>query len=573
MQIKSLTFMKRKFLRLYMAGIFSMLVTIILPLTDSVIGGQVIGEDALVAINIVIPAFNVASFLGGLVCFGIPVLYSNAMGAFDKDEANRLYSIGLISSLFIGLLYFLILVFFGEYYIQSYGAEPGILELAHPYFFWYKLNILITPFFLFLNELVMADGNEMLGTISCVTQFVVNLVGSIILSHPLGMSGIGMASFLGTACSTGVLMLHYLSKGCSLKFVRYFNFKKLLKIASFSIVDSLTYLYAAIFVSVVNYFVIANIGEQYLPIVSIYSFMFEFMILFNGIAAALNPMVAIYNSEENYKSIHTVMKFASRVSVVFGALMTILMFIAAPAVPHILGINSSELVQMSTFAIRCIALFFIFVSLHYEYSSYYNVQQKFVVAVIMCMLRDLIFPLALGLSLGSLFGLTGLSIGIAIAIVITDLLVMLGVHLLNRKMTIPRLFLDDDGHVDTYVYNFKTSEHEIMQAIEQAMAELKNHSVPQNIQFKVSLIMEEGFMLIREKNDNKDILAECTLMIGDQVELIFRDMGVIFNLIDEDACLNSYRQYIVASIMPIYSKKNYLLTNSYNRSRFIFPRE
>lgn len=76
-------------------------------------------------------------------------------------------------------------------------------------------------------------------------------------------------------------------------------------------------------------------------------------------------------------------------------------------------------------------------------------------------------------------------------------------------------------------------------------------------------------MLIREKNGNKEILAECTLMIGKQMELIFRDMGIIFNLIDTDSAVSSFRQYIVNNMMDMYHNRNYLLTNSYNRSRFI----
>lgn len=562
-------FMKTKFLKLYSAGIFSMLITILLPMVDSIVGGQVIGENALTAINIVIPAYNVACFLGGLICFGIPVLYSNAIGSFDKKGANQIYSLGFVSSIAVGIIYFLVLVIFGELYINSYNSPAEIISLVRPYFFWYKLNILITPFYLFMNEMVMADGNEKLGTVSAITQFLVNLVLSFLFSHFLGIGGIGLASFLGTLSSTLVLLLHFFSKGCSLKFVRYFSFKKLCKIASFSMVDSLTYLYAALFVTFINRFIIANLGEEYLPIVSIYSFMFECMIMFNGVASALNPMVAIYDSEGNVRAVDTLMKFASRVAASFGVIVTVLLLVFAPLIPRVLGINSEELIEPSNFAVRSIALFFVFVSLHYEYSSYYNVQEKFITAIIMCALRDLILPVGMGFALGLNFGLTGLSIGIGCSIVITNLLVMLCIKIINRKMTYPRLFLNDDGRYDDYVYSFKTSPQEIMDTVSKAREELERHSVSAEIKNKVCLIIEESFMLIRERNGNKDILAECTLMIGDQIELIFRDMGIIFNLTDADSSISSFRQYIVNNIMDLYNDRNYLLTNSYNRSRFI----
>ena len=89
------------------------------------------------------------------------------------------------------------------------------------------------------------------------------------------------------------------------------------------------------------------------------------------------------------------------------------------------------------------------------------------------------------------------------------------------------------------------------------------------------MITEELIMLIMDKNKNsrKPVRVECTIItLPDGVKLILRDSGVIFDLTDVDSKLDSFRQYIVSSLMLYQENKLYMTTTGYNRNEFFFSR-
>ena len=86
------------------------------------------------------------------------------------------------------------------------------------------------------------------------------------------------------------------------------------------------------------------------------------------------------------------------------------------------------------------------------------------------------------------------------------------------------------------------------------------------------LTIEEVCMLISEKNPDKKILSECTIIIGDDIQLIIRDNGIIFDITDTDCKISSIRSYVVANMMIHQQKKMHLVTTSYNRNIFRFDK-
>ena len=76
-------------------------------------------------------------------------------------------------------------------------------------------------------------------------------------------------------------------------------------------------------------------------------------------------------------------------------------------------------------------------------------------------------------------------------------------------------------------------------------------------------------MRILENNKGNDkVMAELTIMAGDDVEIIFRDNGNKFDLTDEDAPLTSLRDYMISVLAQQAGEKNYAASLSFNRTRF-----
>lgn len=52
--------------------------------------------------------------------------------------------------------------------------------------------------------------------------------------------------------------------------------------------------------------------------------------------------------------------------------------------------------------------------------------------------------------------------------------------------------------------------------------------------------------------------------------MILRDSGKIFDFTDSDIHLDSFRQYIVSTLMTNMEAKFYMTTTGYNRNEFFF---
>ena len=90
---------------------------------------------------------------------------------------------------------------------------------------------------------------------------------------------------------------------------------------------------------------------------------------------------------------------------------------------------------------------------------------------------------------------------------------------------------------------------------------------------RIMLLTEELEMRVLEKNPGKPVMAECTLILGQDIQLIFRDDGVLFDITNENSAISSMRSYLVANMMISQKRKTHLVTTSYNRNAFRFDRE
>ena len=88
---------------------------------------------------------------------------------------------------------------------------------------------------------------------------------------------------------------------------------------------------------------------------------------------------------------------------------------------------------------------------------------------------------------------------------------------------------------------------------------------------RVKLLIEELYMLIWEKNNEKAILGEITIYIDpDQIRIISKDNGVLFDISEEDVDVTSITSYLVSAYMEkLGENRQYLTTMSFNRSTYV----
>ena len=190
------TLMSKKFSSMLLSGTLTWMVVSILSMVDSIVAGVVIGSYAVAGVTLVTPIYSLSAFFGSLFSIGVPVLYTIEMGKFNKEKADRIFGTGMLMSILIGSILFVLVNLFGEIYLCSSSPLKEVLSKANEYLYWMRFTILILPLQTFIGAMVLSDGDESISNIANVIQVVGNIIFSIILSKLMGIYGIGLASFL-----------------------------------------------------------------------------------------------------------------------------------------------------------------------------------------------------------------------------------------------------------------------------------------------------------------------------------------------------------------------------------------
>ena len=149
------TVISTRFWNIFVASIASIVLAYILVLTDNVVAGQIIGDEAVAAMTLIFPVFTMILFVAYLISDGLVMLASYAQGKGDREEVDRLFSLGIILSVCCGIIFCATLFFFREEILSFWEISPELKFFANEYYsgiIFYRCYILsafsTTRFFL-----------------------------------------------------------------------------------------------------------------------------------------------------------------------------------------------------------------------------------------------------------------------------------------------------------------------------------------------------------------------------------------------------------------------------------------
>lgn len=549
----------------------SLLVITVLALSDTLIAGVMLGEEAVSAICLVVPAYSLAGFAGCLISLGVPIIYSRAMGEFNKERADRCFAFGVFMAVTMGLVLYIVFMLFGDAYLRFYEPSTVVFNAAKDYFFWYKYTILLLPIMTLMDEMVLADGDETLSMVSGIVQIVGNIVCSIVFAKFVGIEGIGFGSFIGTLVALLVAFAHLLRKGNSLKLGFYFSLKLLVDVVKYSAIDAGTYLFLACFTAVMNRFITFAYGPEMLVLGAVILFVKEVQIVFDGIGEAFTPLMNIYLGEESYDGVKKCYGLSKKTAVVEGVVLTLLMILVSPFIVKLYDISDPVACSYAVGGVRIEALGLVFLSLLYLLSSYYLLIDKIKLGFVMSALRDVLVVTPACIALGYFFGIYGMFAGVAVGPAIAYAISVLYIRIRYGAENYPLLLTDKLKGFKHKFYEFKLDPKSIVETQQQVEKYLCENGIDRKIVSKVKLLIEDLYMLIYEKNGaDKAVYAECTVIIRDTgVQIITKDDGVLFDLSNEDVVAGSIVEFMVSGYMEkLKDNKKYLTTMSYNRNTF-----
>ena len=190
-----------------------MLVNAFYNLVDAYFVGG-LGESQMGAISVVYPLGQVIVGLGLLFGNGAASYISRLLGRGDKENADKVASTALYSSVSVGAVIIIISMVFLHPILKLLGATDSILPFAATYASIYIVSCIFNVFNVTMNNIVTSEGAAKTTMCALLTGAVLNIALDplFIYVFDLGVAGAAIATAISQVISTCVYLIYILRK-------------------------------------------------------------------------------------------------------------------------------------------------------------------------------------------------------------------------------------------------------------------------------------------------------------------------------------------------------------------------
>ena len=200
----------------YLTSLFNTVYTII----DGIFVSAYVGTDALAAINIVYPIVNVLTGIALIFATGGSAVAALHIGGNRKKDADRSFSVSMITSVLLGGLVSLGVLLNLPGILNLLGATAPTIADCRTYAFWWLLGTPVVIGKELFTYFIRIDGAPAYSLATALSGGILNIILDYILigCFRMGILGAALATMLGLFLSFCMGLYYFLKKQKHLSF-------------------------------------------------------------------------------------------------------------------------------------------------------------------------------------------------------------------------------------------------------------------------------------------------------------------------------------------------------------------
>ncbi len=556
----------KKYNRMFIIGFTGYIIYIAGENATGIITGLIFGEDAVAAFALVSPILEVAYFAAMIISCGIPTVVNRLKGEFKEKEAACLTGTGLIISVALGILGALITFAMKELFFTFYASSPGIEYYARIYYQYVIGIVLLYPTYWYVYYLVLNDGGESEQFGTDVVATLASIIIPLAFAKPFGIAAIGVSRIACLCLSAVFFFVHFKKKKNGIKFKLKLNFKYMKESLSIGFLNGEPMMCLALMHIILTKIILVFLGPQYIAV----SFAVAEVIQFTTSAACTirsgAAFISIAYAEKNEAGIRQIMRLINKAALAVSIIITVGMELTAKFIPALYGITGEPYVGETVYAIRIAALATIFTSFICEFCHYASTINYILDASIAATVQYLISPLILTTALISTRGFKGYAYSNMLYPILSAIIIIIFLLIKYKKGKLP--YLLDDWKTTTIYEAYKISPEQAPITSARINEQLTAQGVDEKIKNEICLIVEEMMLVVFNKNNEKKVDGDASILISENdIRLIFRDNGKIFDITKSEDFVKSLGEYVLSLVIENLEKEK-LTMLSFNRSCF-----
>ena len=523
------TVIGKRFRSVFVASLASMSISYVLILTDNVVAGQFVGDEAVAAMTLVSPLMTFVFFLSYMVADGLAMMFSYAKGRNDRDKANELFGMGTIAAVALGVVLTIVFVAFDEKIMSVWKISPHLMTYALDYYHGLMFIALPALLNIYFYTIYIAEGEESICVKASIAMFVVNMVLDILLAQNFGVVGIGVATTVGNLVSFLWHVPYLFSKKCQLKFGRYWNNREFAQGIFYSWYHSMDTLCLTLLPLIFAQFTVWRFGEGELIVVTVVNNLIALLIaIYTGLVDCLQPMVCQYHAEGALHSVTKTMRLGISSTIAVTLAIIVFGMIFAEFLPGLFGVNREEILYAdAVLAARIFLPFTLFLGVVLMFANYYIYIERLNLGALLKFLLLLILPSA-GMFAG-VYGSWQMWLGVGFSFVVALLANKLLTHKNFGLLLIDPRALSQQFSFDTPAA--KENFGALSKALEEYFSRTKFAVGRKNF---LTALIAELFHAYAFRNEKPFQLEISIIPAENAMTIIFRDNGKVLNPLESN---------------------------------------
>ena len=406
-------FSYKKLLRFTLPSIAMMIFTSIYGVVDGLFVSNFVGKTPFAAVNMIWPYVMLLGCAGFLFGTGGSALIAKKLGERKPQEANRLFSLFVYTSIVVGV----VIAAAGQLLLgpvaRLQGAEGELYDNCIRYG---RVVLLGTPAYVLQLEfqsLLITAEKPQLGLYVTVGSGVLNMIGDALFTAilPWGLHGAALATVLGQIAGGIVPLLYFFSKNNSLlRLTRCrFNGKALLHCCVNGSSELMSNISMNLVGMLYNIQLMRYIGEDGVAAYGVLMYVsFIFISIFIGYAIGTAPIFGFHYGAQNGGELRSLLKKSFVLMGITSVAMVILSIVFARPLAKIFVGYDKALCDLTVRAFIINAFSLLFVGIAIFSSSFFTALSDGVTSALIAFLRTLVFQVAAVLLLPLIFGVDGI---------------------------------------------------------------------------------------------------------------------------------------------------------------------
>ena len=506
--------------------------------TDAIVVSNLIGPDAISAINLMMPVLTLFSALMILFGIGSSVVAAKAIGRRDEKEANGVFTTAILTSLSAGVALAMIVFIFSDIIVAVLtGGDPRIYELALSYL---QAMCVAIPFLMMagvIENFVKTDGNPKLVMTAVIAGSLLNLILDIVFVKFLGMgiAGSAWATGLNYVLAIGICLVHFRKPTHSLKWS--LERSRLKFYVKQSVTQGLPMSVNSLFlggcIMLINYIVLGAQGSDgiYCWSVCMQIFMIMQMVL-TGIGSSIYAIGGIMMGEQDMEGLSILNRKCLLYACGSLSVITVLIIIFPEFFGELFGNRSNDPINFLPIALRAFSIMLVPYSLVALLRATYQILGHIKLSLALSVLQLLLMvsfvwgfsyinPVVLW------WGFPSSSMALLIGLVIYTITL----HLKNRSLAAFSLIPEVENN-ESMNLSVKIDRESLEDALKQ-IAKFLSQNLDELTAYRVRLSCEELMYNILDhavkKNPEKHYFDIHIRIEKDNVNLLIKDDGRPFN--------------------------------------------